>query len=86
MGAQLYWYMLESTSHFLNKYTISNESTHANVDFLYHYLARDRRFAQGIGDINNILMELQEKIDAAGATNVAIENREITTAYSPIAM
>ena len=38
-GAQAYQYMLESTTHMLNKNTISNDAIYVKVDFLYCYLA-----------------------------------------------
>ena len=85
-GSRSYWYMLETTVHMTNKSTKSNNAIHATVDFLYHYLARELRFAQGMEDINGLFEDTQAKIEAAEEANTALEDKEISAAYSPMAI
>ena len=82
----MYWYMLETTVHLLDKNITFNDATHAKVDFLYHYLAREHIFLQGMEDIYGLFTETQERIDAAEEANAALEDKKTSTAYSSIAI
>ena len=70
----------------MNKNTKSNAATHAKVDFLYHYLVREHNFAQEMQDIDGLFEDTQEKIEAAEKEHAALEDKEISVAYSSIAI